>query len=143
MKTILQNVLAVVVGLLLGSALNMALVLAGSQVFPLPEGVDANDPQSLGASAHVLKPQHFVFPFLAHAGGTLFGALVAYLVAATRRDALSYVIGAFFLTGGIAAARMIPAPMWFIVLDLLVAYIPMAWLAISIGRRIRPPNAIS
>lgn len=89
-----------------------------------------------------MKPQHFVFPFLAHAGGTLFGALVAYLVAATRRFALSHVIGALFLAGGIAAARMIPAPMWFIVLDLLVAYIPMAWLATRIGRRIRPPSAI-
>jgi hypothetical protein len=32
---------------------------------------------------------------------------------------------------------MIPAPMWFIALDLAVAYLPMAWVGVSLGRRIR------
>ena len=31
---------------------------------------------------HLFEPKHLVFPFLAHAVGTLVGALVAYLVAA-------------------------------------------------------------
>jgi hypothetical protein len=38
-------------------------------------------------------------------------------------------LGVFFLLGGIAAAFMIPAPTWFIILDLVAAYIPMAYLA--------------
>ena len=37
-------------------------------------------------------------------------------------------LGIFHLLGGIAAAVMIPAPLWFIVVDLVLAYIPMAWL---------------
>jgi len=28
---------------------------------------------------------------------------------------------------------MIPAPLWFILLDLIVAYLPMAWLALKLG----------
>ena len=72
-------------------------------------------------------------PFLAHAFGTLAGALAAYLIAATHRTQIAYVIGAVFLCGGIAASFMIPAPAWFIALDLLVAYLPMAWLAIRSG----------
>ena len=32
---------------------------------------------------------------------------------------------------------MIPAPTWFIVLDLLAAYLPMAWLGIQIGTRMK------
>jgi len=31
---------------------------------------------------------------------------------------------------------MIPAPDWFIVLDLLAAYLPMAWIAGRIGARL-------
>ena len=31
---------------------------------------------------------------------------------------------------------MIPAPTWFKALDLLVAYLPMAWLATQIGARL-------
>jgi hypothetical protein len=33
---------------------------------------------------------------------------------------------------------MIPAPTWYMVLDLVGAYIPMAWLAVIIGRQITP-----
>lgn len=33
---------------------------------------------------------------------------------------------------------MIPAPTWFIALDLVVAYIPMAWLGLTLANRIKP-----
>jgi hypothetical protein len=41
---------------------------------------------------------------------------------------LAIGIGVFFLAGGIANAFMLPAPIWFITVDLLLAYIPMGWL---------------
>jgi len=129
MKTILRNILAVLLGLVVGGSVNMALILVGPHVIPPPAGVDVTNAESLSASMHLLRPQHFVFPFLAHALGTLAGAMVAFLVAATYRSVLSYAIGAVFLAGGISAVFMIPAPMWFIVLDLAAAYLPMAWIA--------------
>jgi hypothetical protein len=138
MKTILRNCLAVVAGLVLGSMVNMALVVAGPKVVPPPAGVNLSDAKSLAAGIHLLEPRHFLFPFLAHAAGTLVGASVAYLTASTRRPALAYLVGTFFLAGGIAAAFMIPAPAWFITLDLLLAYLPMAWLGTCLGRRIHP-----
>lgn len=55
--------------------------------------------------------------------------MVAYVIASNHKQIIAYVIGGFFLPGGITAANMIPAPLWFLVLDLGVAYIPMAWLA--------------
>ena len=71
--------------------------------------------------------------------GTLAGALTAYLIAATYRASLAYGIGAVFLSGGVAASFMIPAPAWFIALDLLAAYLPMAWWSVQIGRRLVGP----
>src|SRR5262245_44919217 len=133
---ILRNTLAVVVGLIVGGAVNMAVVIASPLVIPPPAGVDVSDPQSLSASMHLFEPKHFIFPFLAHALGTLVGAVVAFLVAASYRPVFAYVIGAFFLLGGIAAARMIPAPTWFVILDLAAAYVPMAWVGTMLGRRI-------
>jgi hypothetical protein len=85
---------------------------------------------------HLFEPKHFLFPFLAHALGTLTGALLAFLVAASYRAVFAYAIGVVFLAGGIAAAFMIPAPSWFIILDLAAAYMPMAWLATQVGHRI-------
>ena len=37
-------------------------------------------------------------------------------------------VGAFFLIGGIAMTQVIAAPGWFVALDLIMAYLPMAWL---------------
>src|SRR5947208_715398 len=110
MKTILRNCLAVAIGLVLGCIVNMALVVAGPHVIPPPAGVDMSDAKSLAAGVHLLVPKHFLFPFLAHALGTLAGALATHLAASTRRSALAYVIGALFLAGGVAAACMIAAP---------------------------------
>ena len=39
-----------------------------------------------------------------------------------------------------AASFMIPAPTWFIALDLLAAYIPMAWLGIRMGTHLKREN---
>ncbi|MGH8076766.1 MAG: hypothetical protein ACREPE_05505, partial [Lysobacter sp.] len=72
---------------------------------------------------------------------TLAGALVAYLIAASYKAQFAYVIGAVFLCGGVAASFMIPAPTWFIALDLLIAYLPMAWLASLIGTRLKPTGS--
>ena len=136
MPNLLRNVAAVVVGLVVGSVVNMALVTVSPSLVPPPAGVDVTNPESLTRGMHLFEPRHFAMPFLAHALGTLAGALTAYLMAATHKAKLAYVIGAVFLCGGITASLMIPAPAWFIALDLVVAYLPMAWLATRIGARV-------
>jgi hypothetical protein len=133
--TIIRNILAVVVGFVAGSVVNMALVMIGPRIIPAPAGVDVSNAESIAASIHLFEPKHFVFPFLAHALGTFAGALVAFLIAASHRTVFAFVIGVLFLAGGIAASFMIPAPTWFIALDLVAAYLPMAWLATRVSRR--------
>lgn len=43
------------------------------------------------------------------------------------------VIGVFYLAGGIGTVAMIPAPILFDVVDLVFAYLPMAFLGGKIG----------
>jgi hypothetical protein len=142
MPNLLRNVLAVVAGILLGGIVNGALITVSPSLIPPPAGVDVNDAESLKRSIHLFEPRHFIMPFLAHALGTLVGALAAYLIAATYKAPMAYLIGAVFLCGGIAASLMIPAPAWFIALDLLAAYLPMAWLATRIGSRMQRQNKV-
>jgi len=128
MNTILRNVLAVIAGLIVGAIVNMALVMVGGALIPAPAGVDVTNVESIRASIHLFEAKHFVFPFLAHAIGTLIGALVASLIGGSNRMLLAMIVGVFGVLGGIVAAFMVPAPVWFMALDLVVAYIPMAWL---------------
>ena len=136
MKHWLRNIAAVVAGLLVGSAVNMAIIALGPVLVPAPAGVDVTTAEGLAAGIHLFEPKHFLAPFLAHALGTLAGAFVAWLVAGTHKAAFAWVIGVLFLAGGVGAAVMIPAPAWFIAADLVLAYLPMAWLAILLGRRL-------
>lgn len=123
-----RNLLAVVVGIVVGSAVNMGLIIFGGILVPSPIEATGDDMDSLAASMHLFEPRHFLFPFLAHALGTLTGAALAAWIAASRRMLWALLIGAFFLAGGITMARLLPAPTWFIAIDLLLAYLPMAWL---------------
>ena len=137
MSTIIRNIAAFIVGFVAGALVNMAIITLGPLVIPPPAGVDMTKVETMAASMHLLEPKHFIAPFLAHALGTLVGALVAYLIAASYKATFAYAIGVLNLIGGIAACFLIPAPVWFMVLDLVAAYIPMAWLATVIGRRLQ------
>jgi hypothetical protein len=137
MPILLRNVLAILAGIAIGGSVNMSLITISPFLIPPPAGVDVNNAASLAQGIHLFQPQHFLMPFLAHALGTLAGAIAAYLIAASRREQFAYAIGVVFLAGGVAACFMIPAPAWFMALDLLLAYLPMAWLAIRLAERIK------
>jgi hypothetical protein len=135
MNNTLKNTLAIGLGVIAGGAVNGGLVALGPLIVPPPEGVDMTTVEGMSAGMHLLGPLNFLLPFLAHALGTLAGALLAYFLAATRKQFAVYFIGVFYLLGGILASTLIPAPVWFIVLDLVAAYLPMAWLALKIGNK--------
>ena len=128
MNPILKNILAVIAGLIIGSAVNMAIVRIFEFIIPPPEGVDVSNMESIKASMHLYTPVHFISPFLAHAAGTFVGAFLAVKYAAGHHMKLALIVGIIFLALGSIMATMIPAPTWFIVLDLGVAYIPMCLL---------------
>src|SRR5512133_232785 len=136
MPTALRRALAIVLGLAICGGVNMALVMLRPSLIAPPPGADMTTVEGLTASMHLLEPKHFLMPFPAHAIGTLVGALSGALIADSRRAFVAYVVGAFFLCGGIAASIMIPAPAWFKVLDLAVAYLPMAWLGLTFANRL-------
>jgi len=131
--TILRNVLAVVVGIFVCMFVNGGIITLSPAVIPPPEGVNVQEMESIRASLHLFQPKHFVMPFLAHALGSLLGGLTAALIAASRKITFALVIGLVHLAGGIAAAFLIPAPVWFIALDLIAAYIPMALVGGRLG----------
>jgi len=128
MNPIIRNVLAVITGLVVGSMVNMGIIAISGSIIPPPEGADITTMDGLTASMHLFQPRHFIFPFLAHALGTLAGAILASLIAATHKMKFALTIGLFFMIGGIINIFMLPSPLWFSVLDLACAYIPMGWI---------------
>lgn len=61
------------------------------------------------------------------------GTFVATLIAASHKFTIAMIMGVLFLIGGIVAVIMLPAPLWYDVIDLLFAYIPMALIGAKLG----------
>ena len=136
MAPLLRSGLAALAGIVVGSAVNMAIVVGGAAILPPPEGVDASSAESLRAGIHLFGPEHLLSPFLAHAVGTFTGAFAAGILESPRGRRAHRFVGGFFLAGGIAAAAMIPAPAWFTATDLVLAYVPTAMLGARLASRL-------
>tara|TARA_R110000868_G_scaffold285765_1_gene546236 strand:- start:286 stop:690 length:405 start_codon:yes stop_codon:yes gene_type:complete len=128
MKT-LRNILAVIVGLAIGSIVNMYILKLNGAVVPVPEGMDPNNMDSLKANVGQFTLLNYLVVFLAHSLGTLSGALIAGFIGASSKVILMYIIAFAFMLGGISMIIMLPTPIWFAVVDLAFSYIPVAWLA--------------
>ncbi|MDH4322881.1 MAG: hypothetical protein OEW90_01940 [Betaproteobacteria bacterium] len=138
MRKILRVVFAVVLGFVVGSVVNMGIIMVSGKIIPPPPGADVTTMEGLKASLHLFEAKHFLLPFLAHALGTVVGAFVAALLAPSRSGAPAYAVGVLFLLGGIANVFLLPGSAWFNTVDLIFAYLPAAWLGqtlSSIARR--------
>lgn len=136
----LRNILGVIVGIIVSSAVNMGLITLGHMIVPPPEGADINSMQGLASTIHLFEPKHFVFPFLAHALGPLIGTFVAMLIAVSHKMKIAIGMAVFFLLGGIAANVMIPAPFWYKAVDLIFAYIPTSLIGARLGGAGKEPG---
>lgn len=135
MNPTLRNILVVIAGLVIGSMANMAIISLSSSVIAPPAGVDVTTIEGLTEGMHLFEPKHYIMPFLAHAIGTLVGAFIVARFAVRRQVSLAIFVGVFFLIGGIVNVYLLPSPTWFAVVDLVLAYIPMAYIGARLGKR--------
>lgn len=134
-NVIFRNVSAVILGLFIGGQLNKVILELGMKILPLPDGVDLNKIETIAANIDKYTFAHFVNVFLAHGLGTLLAAFICVKLAKSQHFNLAMVVGVLFLIGGIMAVSMIPAPMTFNIIDLVGAYIPMAWLGYFLANK--------
>jgi len=128
MHPIIRNIAAFLIGFIVGGFLNWLTITYLSPMFGVPEGVDPNDFDSIKAHIQQYEWKHFVAPFAAHCVGSLSGAFICSKVAAKYHLGLSLGIAFLFIIPGAAMIASLNSPMWFNVLDLVVAYFPMAYL---------------
>lgn len=143
-RNILAALLGLVGGLLIGSMLNMGVLMISNFVIPFPEGVNPADANSIRDNIKLFETKHYIMPFLAHALGTLIGVFVAFKIIqmfrATKFIAvgLALVIALLFLWGGLATSKSINSPEAPMLVDAVLCYIPMAIIGYWLALRSRP-----
>jgi hypothetical protein len=71
---------------------------------------------------------------LAHQSGTLVGTFVAATIAPARKMIFAISVGIWFMLGGVFAATLVAAPIWYLVADIGL-YVPVAYIGGKIGSR--------
>lgn len=128
MKKIIVNVISVLVGLFAGAFVNGGIINVSGKIIAPPAGANLKTMEGLIQAMPMMEPKHFIMPFLAHALGTLIGAILCSIIARSNQLVLSLSIGLSFFIGGFIMVLQLPAPLWFDLVDLIFAYFPMAWL---------------
>tara|TARA_Y100001978_G_C23617023_1_gene396499 strand:- start:592 stop:942 length:351 start_codon:yes stop_codon:yes gene_type:complete len=110
----------------------MSIIEIGNSMITLPEGTDNSSIEGIKKTIHLFQFKHFIIPLLAHSLGSLTGGFVSAWMAPINKLLIAIMIGMFFMIGGAVMVFELPSPIWFNVIDLTFAYLPMAW----IGHRI-------
>ena len=137
MLNLVQFIVLLAIALTLGGVANGALIALSPYLIPLPDGLDLTSPEGLTAAAMLMEPKHFLIPWMAHALGSLVGAVLIAWWQPKWSFWGALLVGGMFFIGGFLMVQMVPAPNWFVVLDLGFAYFPMAFLGRWMVRRIR------
>ena len=132
MKQIVLCFLAIFAGALIGSVANMLIISFSTTIIPLPKGADNSSIKSLEQTIHLFQFKHFIMPFLAHSVGSLIGVTIAAWIAPRNKLLVALTIGSFFLIGGAMMVFQLPSPIWFNIIDLTLAYLPMSWIGYRI-----------
>jgi len=127
MKQTLKNIGIVILGLIIGMIVNMGLIILGGIVF-----VPLENFEPMNAMNWDFK--YFIFPFLAHSIGTFSGAFIVSKLSKKSNIIMPLIVGFYFLAGGIYMVTILPAPTWFVLLDIILGYIPMALLGWKISK---------
>jgi hypothetical protein len=97
--------------------------------------VDLSTIEGFKAAIPLYEARQWLPAFFEHAVGSIAGGAVAAFVAASHRMTLALGVGALHMVGGIAAAVILPLPIWVTVVDLVAMYLPMAWIGGKLGIR--------
>jgi hypothetical protein len=131
----MKSILLAILGLFIGAFVNMGIIQLGTYLVKAPGNYDLSTEEGLAQAMPLMGFEHFVFPFLAHALGTLVGAYFVTKMKVDKPLLKSMAIGFAFLAGGNIMALSIPnIPNWFILLDIQLAYLPMAYLGYRLAR---------
>ncbi|WP_397362202.1 hypothetical protein [Olleya sp. R77988] len=117
----MKNVIATIVGLVIASGVVFLFeTLIGHHFFPLPDGVDPMDMESIKANMHLIPTGAKVFVVIAHFAGIICGMLVAGMISKTSIIP-AYIVGGLMVIATAVTIFMLPKALWFSLSDGLLA----------------------
>ena len=96
----LRNVIAVIIGIIAGMALNMGILEINSLAYPIPEGLDIKVPAQLQNYLDTLPAPAFLVAMAAPLAQSFGGGWVAARLGSSRPMLLAMIVGMISLVAG-------------------------------------------
>jgi hypothetical protein len=128
-----QRILGVIAGVIMGMFFIYVVEAIGHSIFPIPEGVDFNDPKAMEAFIADAPLGSLLFVILAYIVGSFLAGLFTRIISKRQGKYLPLVSGAILMAAGIMNVVMIPHPLWMTILAIVV-FLPSAWLGGKVAR---------
>jgi hypothetical protein len=130
----IRNILAVISGIVLGILTIGVVESIGHKIFTVPQEVTQSiENQENEAVFALISPEMLLFVLLAYSLGAFIGGFITGIIG--KRILLTIITGSVLMMGGVLNLFMIPHPIWFILVSLLV-YIPFAWIGGFLSKKI-------
>ncbi len=132
MRFFRHSVIPLWIGGLVAGLVIWATELIGSQIYPLPPGVNPEDPASLRAAMVDLPLGALLLVLFGWTVGTFAGAWITARRVDRAPIAHGLTLGAFALVGGVVNMLTLPHPVWFWIAGVAV-FLPAAYLGARLG----------
>lgn len=133
-----RNILGVIVGFFVGGIFVTGFQWIGHQIYPIPANINQSDMASLAEYVKTAPLGALVAVLVAQSLGSFVGGLVTGLIAiAKNTTAIIYGVLALIMAG--LNAFLIPHPIWFVVVSLLLP-IPLAVLGSRVASSFTKSN---
>ena len=123
----MRDIIAVLVGWVVGMAANMAFFFLIAKLYPMPDAVTFDDKDGFAAYIETLPMTAFLIVLVAHLSQAFFGGLVAAKISKKRPTTVAMIVGVLSLIGGYINMQSIPLPTWMWIE--MPLYLVFAWLA--------------
>ncbi|MBC8479446.1 MAG: hypothetical protein H8D46_03185 [FCB group bacterium] len=115
-----KTILWTVIGILVTGMVVAFVEFIGHQVYPLPEGVEPYNPESMTEYMKVIPLGAMLFVLAGWFIGAFTGTTIAVIFAGENGCRIALIIGIVFLAASIFTMISIPTPIWFWIAGLLM-----------------------
>jgi hypothetical protein len=130
----MRAVLGVIVGIIVAFVCVQAAEMITHQLYPFPPGADMHDMATIKKFVATLPMTALVLVLGGWLVGTLLGTFTAAKIGRSRVPA--YVVGVLLLCGGVANSFVIPQPVWFTAVSVVI-FVAVPFVGIALAK---PPQ---
>lgn len=123
----LNRITPVLAGCAAGIAVIFVMEFISHAIYPLPEGLDPNNPEHLKLILTNAPIGALIMVLFAGFSGGLAGGIVAALFDKNNKTKRAIAVGVVLTVLGIINLMMLPHPVWFMIINVMV-YISGAYL---------------